>query len=73
MKIRAVLHRFDRVGDLDQLAGGDFRVGVGAGLGEFHFMILREGFLAFAAFAFFLRLTGGSALLTMPRISRRTL
>jgi len=32
----AVLDGFDRVGDLDQLAGRGFRGGVGAGSGEFH-------------------------------------
>jgi hypothetical protein len=32
----AVLDSFDRVGDLDQLAGCGFRVGVRASGGEFH-------------------------------------
>jgi hypothetical protein len=32
----AVLNGFNRVGDLDQLAGGFFRVGVGAIRGKFH-------------------------------------
>jgi hypothetical protein len=31
-----VLHRLDGIGDLDQLAGGFFRVGVRAINGEFH-------------------------------------
>jgi hypothetical protein len=32
----AILHGLDRVGDLDQFARCGFRVGVGAGSGEFH-------------------------------------
>jgi hypothetical protein len=32
----AVLHWLDRAGDLDQLAGGDIRIGEGAGLDKFH-------------------------------------
>jgi hypothetical protein len=36
----AVLHRFDRVGDLDQLAGCFFRVSIGAGGGKFHRLFL---------------------------------
>jgi hypothetical protein len=31
----AVLYGLDRIGELDQLAGRGFRVGVGASLGEF--------------------------------------
>jgi hypothetical protein len=32
----AVLHRLDRAGDLDQFAGGCFKVGVDTGFGELH-------------------------------------
>jgi len=31
-----ILHGFDRIGDLDQLAGGGFGVRVGTSSGEFH-------------------------------------
>jgi hypothetical protein len=34
----AILHRLDRAGDLDQFAGGFFRVGVDTGFGEFHWL-----------------------------------
>lgn len=32
----AVLYGLDRIGDFDQLAGGDIGVGIGARLGVFH-------------------------------------
>jgi hypothetical protein len=32
----AVLHRFDRAGDLDDATLGLLRIGIGAGLGELH-------------------------------------
>ena len=39
-----ILHGFNRVGELDQLAGGDFRISIGANSGEFHGLVrLRNG------------------------------
>jgi hypothetical protein len=32
----AILHRLDRIGDLDKFSGGGFRVGIGSAGGEFH-------------------------------------
>jgi hypothetical protein len=40
-----VLHRLDRISDLDQLAGGLLRVGIGAGDGEFRLAAARLRFI----------------------------
>src|SRR5262249_54838527 len=42
-----ILHRLNRACDLDQLAGGDSRIGEGAGLDEFHAALTSAPKLAF--------------------------